>query len=107
MEVIRMQCITYPLLDLKYDLELEEKNEIYTARLLNSYVYFLGNVFIVNQGIEFKLVVVDEDKILIDKEYGTFRGAKIAFGRLFGKRGWKKGLKPKWGEFKSTNGARS
>lgn len=67
--------------------------------LINSIFYFIGSVFIINNSGDYRLVANHNGKILIDKPYKTLRGAKIAFSKLFGHRGWKEDLKAEWSIF--------
>jgi len=67
--------------------------------LINSIFYFIGNVFIVTNEGNYRLVANQNGKLLIDRPYKTLGGAKIAFSRIFSHRGWRKGLKPEWSLF--------
>ena len=67
--------------------------------LINSIFYFINSVFIIRNNDAYRLVAIHKGKLLIDNPYKTLRGAKIAFARLFGKRGWKEDLKANWSIF--------
>ena len=67
--------------------------------LTNSIFFFINSVFIISQKETYYLVANHKGKLLIDKPYKTLRGAKIAFSRLFGHRGWKEDLKANWSIF--------
>jgi hypothetical protein len=67
--------------------------------LINSIFYFISSVFILNNKGHYLLVAKHNGKILIDKIYKTLRGAKIAFSKLFGQRGWEEDIKAEWSVF--------
>jgi hypothetical protein len=67
--------------------------------LINSAFYFINWVFIVRGDMSYRLIVNHNGKLLMDKDYRTLRGAKIAFSRLFKHRNWGKNVKAKWSRF--------
>ncbi len=67
--------------------------------LINSIFYFVSSVFIISNNGHYQLVAKHNGKLLIDKPYKTLRGAKIAFSKLFGERGWQKNVKAEWSVF--------
>lgn len=71
--------------------------------LINSIFYFVGNVFITDNGGTFRLVAYHNGNILIDQSYPTLRGAKIAFSKLFGYRSWRNNVRAEWSRFYSAD----
>jgi hypothetical protein len=67
--------------------------------LINSILYFISSVIILNKNGQYRLVVKHNNKIFIDKIYKTPRGAKIAFSKLFSHRSWREELKAEWSVF--------
>ena len=66
------------------------------SRLLNSIYYFLDCVFIVFSEENYRLVILHYDKVIMDADYHTLRGAKIAFAKYFGERAWAEDVHPQW-----------
>lgn len=73
---------------------LEEPGKI--CVLINSAFYFINWVFIVKRNVSYRLIVNHNGKLLMDKDYRTLRGAKIAFSKLFKHRNWEKNVKAEW-----------
>ncbi len=69
------------------------------ASLLNANCYFLKSVFIINEENGFRLVVTLHGQIILFRHFKTLQGAKIAFGKIFGNRKWKKNLRTSWSSF--------
>lgn len=67
--------------------------------LTNSYKYFLENVMIIDYRDHFRLLVIHEHEVLMDRSYQSFKGAKIAFAKLFDERKWKHNDLPEWSRF--------
>jgi hypothetical protein len=76
---------------------LEEPGKI--CVLTNSAFYFINWVFIVRRNVSYRLVVNHNGNLLMDKDYRTLRGAKIAFSKLFKHRNWEKNVKAEWSRF--------
>jgi hypothetical protein len=67
--------------------------------LTNSIFYFINSVFIIWTNNHYQLVANHKGKLLINRRYRSLRGAKIAFSKLFGHRGWKEDLAANWSVF--------
>jgi len=72
------------------------------CELKNSFKYNLRNVLILNYGDYYRLIVINDNVLLMDESYKTAKGAKIAFMKKFSQRKFKH-LKnrvcPKWSTF--------
>ena len=64
--------------------------------LLNSAYYFLEHVFILCQDDSYRLVVLHHNRLLLDRNYRSIRGARIAFQKLFRHKAWKEDVKSMW-----------
>jgi hypothetical protein len=64
--------------------------------LINSVHFFLHSVFILCQENIYRLVVLHNNHLLIDRHYNTMRGARIAFQKLFKHKAWQEGVKSNW-----------
>lgn len=73
-----------------------EPHEQSIQRLLNSMVFGVEMVFILFTETHFRLVGLNSDETVIDKEYRTLRGAKVAFTKLFQGKAFRQGLQPEW-----------
>lgn len=71
--------------------------------LENSIYYFLQRVYIIrdHKTPGYRLIVMHQGHIRLDRFYKTARGAKIGFGRRYHWKLWKKGLKAVWTPFYS------
>jgi hypothetical protein len=67
--------------------------------LSNSTDYFLQTVFITGEKNAFRLLVIHNDTVLMDKLFPSVRGTRIAFAKYFGNRTWKKHIKAEWSHF--------
>jgi hypothetical protein len=67
--------------------------------LINSVYYFIDYVYIVRINGLYRLVADHDGKRLMDKDYRTLRGAKIAFSKFFKHRNWEKNVKAEWSRF--------
>ena len=74
------------------------------ATLENTFKYFLERVLIIRYDDYCRLLVVHQNKVLIDKEYKTVVGAKIAFARLYNPQRFNRSDKPMWGGFYNPGG---
>jgi hypothetical protein len=72
------------------------KNEKKISRLLNSIYYFLDCVFIIISGKDYRLVILHHDQVVMDVNYNSLRGAKIAFAKYFGERAWAEKVQSQW-----------
>lgn len=72
--------------------------------LINAAYYFINSVFIFNNNGRYQLVGEHNGRLLIDKPYNTLRGAKIAFSKLFGHRGWQEDTPAEWSCFYEPDG---
>ena len=70
------------------------KEEIYL--LVNSIHYFLEFVLIVREPAGYRLIVTQGKKVLTDLRFKKLRGARIAFMKLYKKRGCTSEIKAQW-----------
>jgi len=70
------------------------------SRLLNSTCFLISTCFILNyfNGSVFRLIAI-KDVLLLDRNYPTLRGAKIAFKRLCQNFAWGEDVAAKWSHF--------
>lgn len=75
------------------------------SALINSACYFISDVYIVDRGDRqhYRLCAAHKGKILIEKNFDTLRGAKIAFSRLFKHRCGTRDIKAHWSHFYSPD----
>lgn len=64
--------------------------------LINSVYYFLHKVFILFDGTNYRLVVIKDNAMLMDKKFPTLKGAKISFARIYGPMACQKDVAPIW-----------
>jgi hypothetical protein len=83
--------------------EKKADNGPYISLLQNSPFYFLQCAYLVKGNKHFRLVVIHQGKVLMDKTYETVRGAHIAFAKAFKKRSWKEQVKADWTDFYSPD----
>jgi len=78
-----------------------EKKENTISLLLNAGFYFLQRAFIMkgNDGKRYRLVVIHNNRVIIDHDYRTLRGAKIGCAKTVQCRGFKGKLKTEWSPF--------
>jgi len=68
--------------------------------LTNSYKYLLEHVLVLRYiGNRFRLLVIHEGKVFSDRYYKSFKGAQIAYARLYNDRKWNEETEPEWSEF--------
>jgi hypothetical protein len=67
--------------------------------LINSIHYFIDCVYILRSKNKYRLVVLQHSRVLLDKEYPTANGGRIAFTRLFKYKAWDETIKAKWSHF--------
>lgn len=77
--------------------KVERKIRLY--RLVNNGYFFLRYVFIVEDDGNYRLVVIHDNRLLTDRLYKSLSHAKSAFGRMYNRKAWKKGVKPEWSTF--------
>ena len=79
---------------------MDKRNqEIEISMLLNAIHYFLDCVFIIHSHRQYRLLVFLSDKILVDQQYTSLKGAKIAFQKFFGDKACLEGIKARWDEY--------
>ena len=86
------QTIIQPATDLARD-------KVKISRLINSIFYFIEIVFILKKDDKFRLIALHDRKVLTDRSYGTFIGAKIAFSKFFRDKAWKEDVTAEWTDF--------
>ncbi len=83
----------------KISSEQNAENSERICTLINSIFYFVGNVTITDNNGIYRLLAKHNGRTLIDKDFRTLRGAKIAFSKLFGCRSWRDDVKAEWSTF--------
>ncbi|MGD2091395.1 MAG: hypothetical protein PVH61_34780 [Candidatus Aminicenantes bacterium] len=73
--------------------------EIKISMLLNAIHYFLDCVFIIHSHKKYRLLVFMSDTILLDQQYTSLKGAKIAFQKFYGHQACLEGIKARWDEY--------
>jgi hypothetical protein len=77
----------------------EGKAPVHISLLLNAVYFFLQCVFIMRTEKGYRLIVVHQNRLLTDRTYKTFKGARIAFSKLWSYKAWESGVKPEWSLF--------
>ena len=72
----------------------KEENRI--SRMINSVFYFLKFVFILKEGNHYRLVVIEQKNKIIDMNYKSLKGAKIACAKRLRNRFINNERKPVW-----------
>ena len=67
--------------------------------LINSIYYFIDCVFILRSQNKYRLVVLQHSRVLLDQDYHSERGCRIAFARLFKEKAWDETIKAEWSHF--------
>ena len=75
------------------------KNDVTISMLINSIYYFIECVFILRSKNKYRLVVLQHSRVLLDTNYLTEKGCKIAFGKIFKARAWDERVTPLWSHF--------
>ena len=83
-----------PTVELRLETTIEEERKI--IRLINSYLYFLGFVFIVFEEEGYRLVVYKGGEIIKNKNYKTVEEAKEAFFNVYSLLAVMDGVIPQW-----------
>jgi hypothetical protein len=78
---------------------LTTRDKAQISRLINSIYYFINIVYILEKDNQFRLIAIQAGKVLIDKTYSTFTGAKIAFSKFFQEKAWNEDVKAEWTDF--------
>ena len=82
---------------IRQELNSEEKPVI--SRLINSILYYIECVFIMQSKDKYRLVVLHQRKVLWDKYYSTPKDCRIAFQKLFKDKAWEEEIKAEWSHF--------
>ena len=69
------------------------------SMLINSIHYFIECVFILRAQNKYRLVVLQHSRVLLDQDYPSERGCRIAFTRLFKEKAWDETIKAEWSHF--------
>jgi len=69
------------------------------SMLLNAIHYFLDCAFIIPSHRQYRLLVFLSDNILLDQQYTSLKGAKIAFQKFYGHQACLEGIKARWDEY--------
>ena len=77
----------------------EAQNDTTISMLINSIYYFIECVFIMRAQNKYRLVVLQHRRVLLDQDYPSERGCRIAFTRLFKEKAWDETIKAKWSHF--------
>ena len=64
--------------------------------MINSAFFFIRFAFILREANHYRLVAIEDKHKIIDVNYKTFKGAKIACAKILRKHVKKKGMKPVW-----------
>ena len=87
----------------RYKQAVRSKNYIYHI-LVNRKHFYLNHaiILIIEKEIKklYRLVVSHNNQLLTDRFYPSLRGAKIAFKKLHGEKGYKENLQAIWSEIK-------
>jgi len=77
----------------------KNNQKIEISMLLNAIHYFLDCVFIIHSHRQYRLLVFLSDNILVDQQYTSLKGAKIAFQKFFGHQACLESIKARWDEY--------
>lgn len=77
----------------------KRNHEIEISMLLNAIHYFLDCVFIIHSHRQYRLLVFQSDNILLDQQYTSLKGAKIAFQKFYGHHACLESIKARWDEY--------
>ena len=80
-------------------LTLTRREKVQISRLINSIFYFIDVVYILEKNGKFRLIALNNRRVLTDRSYPTFTGAKIAFSKLYRDKAWQKDVKAEWSHF--------
>jgi len=79
--------------------QITEEKRLKVAILINSTHYLLSRVFIFKEKRQFRLIVFNQGKVLVDATYKTARGAKNAFSKFWESQKDKDNVRLKWTHF--------
>jgi len=83
-----------------FNVPIDKRNqETEISMLLNAIHYFLDCVFIVHAHRQYRLLVFMSDNILLDQQYTSLKGAKIAFQKFYGHQACIEGINARWDEY--------
>ena len=83
-----------------FNVPIDKRNqEIEISMLLNAIHYFLDCVFIIHAHRQYRLLVFMSDNILLDQQYTSLKGAKIAFQKFYGHQACIEGINARWDEY--------
>jgi phosphomevalonate kinase len=80
-------------------LDREAEKPIQISSLLNSIYYFIEMVFIMTVKDGYRLIAIQQKKLLTDKIYKTAGGARAAFLRRYEKNAWRADVTADWSHF--------
>jgi hypothetical protein len=87
-----------------FEIPTNKRNqEIEISMLMNAIHYFLDCVFIIHSFRQYRLLVFLSDNILLDQQYTSLKGAKIAFQKFYGHQACIEGIKARWDEYIPEN----
>ena len=69
--------------------------------LLNSNYYFFHHVLMIKTEESYRLLVIHDNRVLLDRNYGTSKGARVAFAKYFRKRAFPLLVENQWSPFYS------
>jgi len=69
------------------------------SMLLNAIHFFLDSVIVIHSEAEYRLIVIHQGDILVDKSYTSLKGAKIAFHKIYRHQACTEDIKAKWDEY--------
>lgn len=73
--------------------------KIEISMLLNAIHYFLDCVFIIHSHRQYRLLVFQSDNILLDQQYTSLKGAKIAFQKFYRHQACLEGIQARWDKY--------
>ena len=83
-----------------FKVPIDKRNqEIEISMLLNAIHYFLDCVIIIHSHRQYRLLVFQSDNILLDQQYTSLKGAKIAFQKFYGHHACLESIKARWDEY--------
>ena len=69
------------------------------SMLLNAIHYYLDCVMILHLGYQFRLLVFHRSSVLLDRQYTSLKGAKIAFHKIYRHQACIDSVKARWDEY--------
>ena len=77
----------------------DQEQETMISMLLNAIHYYLDCALVIHSARQFRLLVFHLDRVLLDKQYTTLKGAKIAFHKIYRHQACVDGVKARWDEY--------